>query len=64
MTPNPTSVKVDRQFAIGRQATVADDAEALPALKEMWAQLVQAFNNSGRKAAHIEVRVYARKEDQ
>lgn len=56
-------VKVDRQFAIGRQASVESDDEALPALKEMWKQLVEAFNNAGRKAGHIEVRVYARKED-
>lgn len=57
-----SSVKVDRQFAIGRQATVSSGDEALPALKLMWAQLVEAFNNAGRKPAHIEVRVYARKE--
>lgn len=56
------SVKVDRQFAIGRQCTVESDDQALPALKEMWRQLVEAFNNAGRRAAHIEVRVYARKE--
>jgi len=57
------SVKVDRQFAIGRQSTIKDGSEALPALKEMWAQLVAAFNNARREPAHIEVRVYARKED-
>lgn len=56
-------VKVDRNFAIGRQCTVESDEEALPALKEMWRQLVEAFNNADRTAAHIEVRVYARKED-
>lgn len=56
-------VKADRQFAIGRQCSVESDDEALPALKEMWRQIVEAFNNAGRTAAHIEVRVYARKED-
>lgn len=57
-----SSVKVDRQFAIGRQSTVESDEQALPALKLMWSQLVQAFKNAGRTPAHIEVRVYARKD--
>lgn len=55
------SVKVDHQFCIGRSASIKHTDEALPALKECWRQLVEAFNNAGRVPAHIEVRVWPTK---
>lgn len=55
------SVKVDHQFCIGRTSTLKHPDEALPALKECWRQLVEAFNNAGRVPAHIEVRVWPTK---